>query len=411
MSQLFHLGERMDDHASLKADLAELTSQLRDEKDNVLAKEKEIKTLKLKVRNQDEAGSLAAAENISPRERLEQREEEGANEGVAQSLEQYKMVKTSEAEDRSSERASKNIGIDRGTKNSPEMPKLDERTEKLEVARSMRSGRGGNHLAWYVAREALGVAVKMITACGVTHRSTRWISQARGVAMHATGPCGQTCGGRGVSFHGARPCIQTGRGRGVILHETETCSQPCGARGVAPHASGAMRSDTRAATRAATRLVPDLLLVPLLGSWIMADGRLANAECLDDIAKFWIVSVPSDLVPGVFKETPYSLDREDSDERGHVLWLSITRRCNMAVTRRTVGCRAVTRRTVDCGRLKVPSSGLCGEPFALDCLGWDSERLYLLVGDCNSLSNARLLTPHSLLFHVTSSELVKVAGG
>ncbi|WZZ44335.1 hypothetical protein YC2023_040594 [Brassica napus] len=41
-----------------------------------------------------------------------------------------------------------------------------------------------------------------------------------------------------------------------------------------------------------------------------------------------------------FKETPYSLDREDSDERGHVLWLSITRRCNVAVTRRTVGCRA-----------------------------------------------------------------------
>ncbi|WZY99630.1 hypothetical protein YC2023_071959 [Brassica napus] len=41
-----------------------------------------------------------------------------------------------------------------------------------------------------------------------------------------------------------------------------------------------------------------------------------------------------------FKETPYSLDREDSDERCHVLWLSITRRCNVAVTRRTVGCRA-----------------------------------------------------------------------
>ncbi|KAF3573841.1 hypothetical protein F2Q69_00061035 [Brassica cretica] len=50
--------------------------------------------------------------------------------------------------------ASKSIGIDRGTKNSPERPKLDEWTEKLEVARSMRSGRGGNCLAWYVAREA-----------------------------------------------------------------------------------------------------------------------------------------------------------------------------------------------------------------------------------------------------------------
>ena len=136
MSQLFHLGERMDDLASLKADLAELTSQLREEKDNVLAKEKEIKTLKLKVRNQDEAGSLAAAENVSLREQLEQREEEvcdlrctaetfDAEKTMAVSgaivvarwelmrewlnhqtdswdlegaLERYKMVKTSEAE-------------------------------------------------------------------------------------------------------------------------------------------------------------------------------------------------------------------------------------------------------------------------------------------------------------------------
>ncbi|KAF3587850.1 hypothetical protein F2Q69_00027464 [Brassica cretica] len=99
----------------------------------------------------------------------------------------------------------------------------------------------------------------MITACGVTHISTRWNGQARGVAIHATGPCGQTCGGRGVTLHVSRPCIQTGRGSGVILYETETCSQPCGARGVAAHASGAMRSDTRAATR----LVPDWLMFPI----------------------------------------------------------------------------------------------------------------------------------------------------
>ena len=136
MSQLFHLGERMGDHASLKADLAELTSQLREEKDNVLAKEKEIKALKLRMRNQDEAGALAAAENVSLREQLEQREEEvcdlrcaietfDAEKTMAVSstivvarwelmrewlnhqtdswdlegaLEQYKMVKTSEAE-------------------------------------------------------------------------------------------------------------------------------------------------------------------------------------------------------------------------------------------------------------------------------------------------------------------------
>uniref|UniRef100_A0A0D2ZQ60 Uncharacterized protein n=1 Tax=Brassica oleracea var. oleracea TaxID=109376 RepID=A0A0D2ZQ60_BRAOL len=56
----------------------------------------------------------------------------------------------------------------------------------------------------------------------------------------------------------------------------------------------------------------------------------------------------------------------------------------------------------DCGLRSVES-----EPLALECLGWDSEGLYLLVGDCNSLSNARLLAPHSLLFQMTSSELVE----
>ena len=66
----------MGDHASLKTDLAELTLQLREEKDNILAKEKEIKALKLKVRNQDEDGALATAENVSLREQLEQQEEE-----------------------------------------------------------------------------------------------------------------------------------------------------------------------------------------------------------------------------------------------------------------------------------------------------------------------------------------------
>ncbi|WZY99629.1 hypothetical protein YC2023_071958 [Brassica napus] len=53
-----------------------------------------------------------------------------------------------------------------------------------------------------------------------------------------------------------------------------------------------------------------------------------------------IVSQREAGLSGGFKETPYSLDREDSDERCHVLWLSITRRCNVEVTRRTVGCRA-----------------------------------------------------------------------
>ncbi|KAH0879419.1 LOW QUALITY PROTEIN: hypothetical protein HID58_066813 [Brassica napus] len=48
MSRFFHLGERMDDHASLEADIAALTSHLHEEKDSVLAKEKEIKALRLK---------------------------------------------------------------------------------------------------------------------------------------------------------------------------------------------------------------------------------------------------------------------------------------------------------------------------------------------------------------------------
>ncbi|KAF2586132.1 hypothetical protein F2Q70_00035908 [Brassica cretica] len=114
--QLFHLGERMGEHASLKADLAELTFQLREEKNNVLSKEKEIKALKLRVRNQDVAGALAAAENLSLREQLEQREEEvcdlrcaaetfDAEKTMATdswdlegALKQYNMVKISEAE-------------------------------------------------------------------------------------------------------------------------------------------------------------------------------------------------------------------------------------------------------------------------------------------------------------------------
>ncbi|KAF3590860.1 hypothetical protein DY000_02020770 [Brassica cretica] len=44
------------------------------------------------------------------------------------------------------------------------------------------------------------------------------------------------------------PCILTSGKTGGVLHVSWTCSQPCGARGVAVHASGAMQSDTRAAT-------------------------------------------------------------------------------------------------------------------------------------------------------------------
>ncbi|KAH0867433.1 hypothetical protein HID58_074455 [Brassica napus] len=54
-SQLFHLGERMVGAASTKAEMDALASHLREEKDVALAKDKEIKALRLKARNQEEA--------------------------------------------------------------------------------------------------------------------------------------------------------------------------------------------------------------------------------------------------------------------------------------------------------------------------------------------------------------------
>lgn len=53
-----------------------LVSQLREEKDNDLAKENEIKTLKLKVKNKDEVRIMAASKNVAMRKQLEDLEEE-----------------------------------------------------------------------------------------------------------------------------------------------------------------------------------------------------------------------------------------------------------------------------------------------------------------------------------------------
>ena len=53
-----------------------LTSQLPKEKDAALANDKEFKELRVKVRNQEEAGELAATENVSLRGQLKKREEE-----------------------------------------------------------------------------------------------------------------------------------------------------------------------------------------------------------------------------------------------------------------------------------------------------------------------------------------------
>ncbi|KAH0939110.1 hypothetical protein HID58_006571 [Brassica napus] len=75
-SQLYHLGERMESAVSTNVEMDNLTSQLRKEKDVVLAKDREIKELTLKVKNQEEAGELAATENASLRSQLKEREEE-----------------------------------------------------------------------------------------------------------------------------------------------------------------------------------------------------------------------------------------------------------------------------------------------------------------------------------------------
>ena len=58
---MYHLGERIESAVSTKVEMDNLTSQLRKEKDAVLAKDREIKELTLKVKNQEEAGELAAA--------------------------------------------------------------------------------------------------------------------------------------------------------------------------------------------------------------------------------------------------------------------------------------------------------------------------------------------------------------
>ncbi|KAF3593572.1 hypothetical protein DY000_02022837 [Brassica cretica] len=75
-SQLFHLGERMEDKTTAQAEVDALTAQLREEKDAVLAKEREIKALKLKVQNQEEALERVAMENASLQKQLDHKEED-----------------------------------------------------------------------------------------------------------------------------------------------------------------------------------------------------------------------------------------------------------------------------------------------------------------------------------------------
>ncbi|KAF2534687.1 hypothetical protein F2Q70_00030023 [Brassica cretica] len=75
-SQLFHLGERMEDKTTAQAEVDALTAQLCEEKDVVLAKERETKALKLKVQNQEEALEHVATENAFLQKQLEDKEED-----------------------------------------------------------------------------------------------------------------------------------------------------------------------------------------------------------------------------------------------------------------------------------------------------------------------------------------------
>ncbi|KAF8104349.1 hypothetical protein N665_0173s0003 [Sinapis alba] len=59
MSQLFDLGGRMSEQAWKKDEIDALSAKLHEEKDTILTKGKEIKALKLKVKNQDEAGGTS----------------------------------------------------------------------------------------------------------------------------------------------------------------------------------------------------------------------------------------------------------------------------------------------------------------------------------------------------------------
>ena len=75
-SQLFHLGERMEDKTTAKTEVDALTVQLREGKGVALDKEKEIRALKLTVQNQEEAMERVKTENASLQKQLEDKEED-----------------------------------------------------------------------------------------------------------------------------------------------------------------------------------------------------------------------------------------------------------------------------------------------------------------------------------------------
>ncbi|CAN6931730.1 unnamed protein product [Brassica oleracea] len=85
--------------------------------------------------------------------------------------------------------------------------------------------------------------------------------------------------------------------------------------------------------------------------------------------------IPSDLVPGGFKETPYSLDREDSDRRGHGLWLS----------------DYTTVDPKDCGLSR-------GDPK--DCGPRSEDRILPIVKEEHNVTRARVCYIYYIVFRV-----------
>ncbi|KAF3495313.1 hypothetical protein DY000_02052800 [Brassica cretica] len=77
---------------------------------------------------------------------------------------------------------------------------------------------------------------------GSLHRFRTWCQPSNKLSVSRSSSCR-----REWKLYMQPDTLTSGRSGGV-LHVSWTCSQPCGARGAAAHASGAMRSDTRAAT-------------------------------------------------------------------------------------------------------------------------------------------------------------------
>ncbi|KAF3547392.1 hypothetical protein DY000_02006658 [Brassica cretica] len=82
-------------------------------------------------------------------------------------------------------------------------------------------------------RESRGVSL---------HGNRTWCQLFRKLSVYRSSRC------RRVWKQYMQPDILTSGRSGGILHVSWTSRQPCGARGAAAHASGAMRSDTWAAT-------------------------------------------------------------------------------------------------------------------------------------------------------------------